>query len=242
MSDELLKRLFQHQAKDTLAATAELLKGAPQFPLAGETFFRYVHDLKAAALASDMYVQAGQLHGLEDMLWRNRDKLIALQAAQAQMKNWFSVNGDLEPIPLRDALKLLAVRAHEQGKTLGKSVDVRVGLEGLRATEILLPGAWAALVHLVHNSLVHGVGETSMMWINAYMENWQLVLVVEDDGTAQHESSQGSLMAGRGVGLNAIRQRMKSYRGQFSLEPSNRGGSKAILRFPMADKKIAKAS
>jgi chemotaxis protein histidine kinase CheA len=242
MSDELLLRLFQHQAKDTLEATAELLAEAPQFPLAGETFFRHVHDLKAAALASNLPCEAERLHGLEDMLWRNRDKLMALQAAQAQMKNWFSEAGDLEPVPLREALKLLAVRAHDQGKTLGKYVDVRVGLEGLPATEVLLPGAWAALVHIVHNSLVHGVGETSMMWINAYRENWQLVLVVEDDGTALNESSTGSLMAGRGVGLNAIRQRMTSYRGQFSLGPSKRGGTKAMLRFPVADKKIARAS
>lgn len=235
MNSRLLERLFRAQAQATIAQTAAVLSSEITFPLSWEDFFRRVHDLKAQALAADMKVLAKELHQLEDLLWAKRDDFKALQTAQAILEEMFRRNDELDaPLPVREVLTLLAEQATKNGQEIGKTLDIRVTTEGLRAQDNMLPALYPALVHLLHNAITHGVGTVGMIWLHAYHENWHLVIEVEDDGGERDSSARlPSMLSGRGVGLSSIRSIMKDLKGDITLEDSQRGGTKARLRLPL---------
>lgn len=235
MSSALLEKLFKAQAYCLVLETAELLTKKPSFPRTWEEFFRRVHDLKAQALAANLRPTATKLHELEDLLWSHQNDLKTLKSAQSSLEDWFKAGNDDElNLPLKEVLTLLAEQATAHGKDLGKTLDIRVTTEGLTATENMIPEAYSSLVHLIHNALSHGVGTTGMMWFHAYHENWHLVIEVEDDGGEKHsEKTIASMLSGRGVGLASIRSAMKKLNGEFTLEDSQRGGTKAKLKLPL---------
>lgn len=234
MSSALLEKLFKAQAYCTVLETADLLNHAPSFPKTWEEFFRRVHDLKAQALSANLRPTATKLHQMEDQLWAKQHDIRALQTAQLSLEEWFKASPQSElNLPLKEVLTLLAEQATAHGKDLGKTLDIRVTTEGLSANENMMPEAYSSLVHLIHNALSHGVGQSGMMWLHAYHENWHLVIEVEDDGGKKHSAETiPSMLSGRGVGLASIRSAMKKLKGEFTLEDSQRGGTKAKLKLP----------
>jgi len=138
-------------------------------------------------------------------------------------------------------LQVMATRAAEAGKELGKTIDIRVTTEGLNPHEPMPIELYAPLTHLVHNAIVHGVGEVGMMWIHAYHENWHLLIEVEDDGSvARALENRASILAGRGVGLNSTRSMMKRLGGEVTLSDSSHGGTKAKLKSPVGQRRPVK--
>lgn len=242
MTPGLLNKLFYTQAQCAVIENAELLKKEVSFPKTWEEYFSRVHDLKAQALAAGLAAIAKDLHKLEDLLWAKQDQLSVLKTAQAELEAWFRPSTLGETLlPIKEVLNLLAEQAIKQGTELGKSLDVRVITEGLSLNDLLVPELYPSLVHLIHNALTHGVGATGMMWLHAFHENWHLVIEVEDDGgEKKSEHTVTSMLSGRGVGLASIRSNMKRLKGEFTLEESKRGGTKARLRIPIprTDRKV----
>ena len=236
MSSTLLEKLFRAQAQCTVLETAELLKKDVSFPRTWEDYFRRLHDLKAQALAANLKKHAADLHKLEDLLWAKQNDLKSLKTVQAELEGWFKPSTENDaPMDVKEVLTLMAEQAISNGKEIGKTLDIRVTTEGLSAHEPLLATLYPALVHLVHNALTNGVGTTGMMWLHAYHENWHLVIEVEDDGGQKNATSSiPSMLSGRGMGLASIRSIMKRLKGEVTLEDSQRGGTKARLRLPIA--------
>ena len=231
MSSNLLQQLFRTQAQSVLRELSAILAGEARFPRTWEDFFLQVHDLKAQALVANLKECAQNIHQLEDELWLQQNSLAALNEAYKKLAGWFS-NEDTNdrPLFLKEVLELITAQATELGKELGKTIDIRMTTGSLGATELFPAALYPCLIHVIHNALTHGVDTNGMMWIHAYRINSNLVVEVEDDGGARNiQNGPMTILSGRGVGLKSIRRAMKENKGEFTLESSERGGTRAKL-------------
>lgn len=237
MDLSLLQRLFAHEAFDTAQDTRAMLRGSLPPAVQWQRFFERIHDLKAQAMACGLDEIAQRLHGLEDKLWSNRT-LPHLQSAQRDLEIWFTDHPRLpEALLLKDVLELLASEAQARAHELEKSVVVHVQTASLWPDEAMPSGLWAVMTHLIHNALIHGVGHKGQIWLNAYHDDWSLVVEVEDDGSARFERSvPANILAGRGVGLASARHQLQERRGELSLNDSIQGGTRARVKLPLQAK------
>jgi two-component system, chemotaxis family, sensor kinase CheA len=88
---------------------------------------------------------------------------------------------------------------HELSRKLGKKVELRLNGEGTELDKIVLEKIGDPLVHLVRNSLDHGLetpevrrsagkDETGILELNAFHEGGSIIIEVKDDGAGLNKS------------------------------------------------------
>lgn len=96
-------------------------------------------------------------------------------------------------VPLEECLNYLSVTAKSVASTLNKKVNLTFDIEGVKVIGDLYKGLFETLVHLVTNSVYHGIEEESVreeigknregqIRISAIKQRGSLVFRVEDDG------------------------------------------------------------
>ncbi len=104
---------------------------------------------------------------------------------------------------------------HELSRKLGKRVDLRLSGEGTELDKTVLEKIADPLVHLVRNSLDHGLecpevriaagkSETGVLELNAYHEGGSVIIEVKDDGAGLNQAKILAKARERGlVGMDA---------------------------------------
>jgi two-component system chemotaxis sensor kinase CheA len=96
-------------------------------------------------------------------------------------------------LPISFSFNRLPRLVHELSRKLGKKVELRLNGEGTELDKIVLEKIGDPLVHLVRNSLDHGLetpevrraagkNETGSLELNAFHEGGSIIIEVKDDG------------------------------------------------------------
>ncbi|MGB6222278.1 sensor histidine kinase [Haloferula sp.] len=138
-------------------------------------------------------------------------------------------------IPLRNELALLdhylALQSHRFGDRLTVHRD-------FPADTLVVPVPPFVLQPLVENAVQHGLeplARPGNLWLSSELENGELVIQIEDDGTGLNASPATK---GTGTGLSNIRSRLETLfpeRHRLLLEPASpEQGTRVTLRLPLS--------
>jgi len=181
--------------------------------------FLLLHTLKANVHALGLTQLARQIHSAEER---------QLKMSELPLKNWRSEIERLNPLE-RGWEETLQRLAKECGREL--HLDW-VGPQ--------LPEINSLILHLARNSIAHctQADVRLMVTVKERREYW-LVQIQDNAGGLRSHHRATDLLAGRGAGLDYVRETLKSWEGKLSLASTPGVGLTVTMEFPISRAKAA---
>jgi len=166
----------------------------------------------------------------------------------------------LRTVPLSLILDHFPRMSRDLGRMLGKQIELRIEGSDLELDRAIVERLDDPLTHLIRNAADHGIGESGVITIQAHIERDYAVVSVSDNGrgidwraiakkaqislddqaalkkvmfSGVSTATEVSLISGRGVGLDAVKQSVSEMGGTIDVITAPDKGTTFTLRLPL---------
>jgi len=166
----------------------------------------------------------------------------------------------LRTVPLSLILDHFPRMSRDLGRMLGKQIELRIEGADLELDRAIVERLDDPLTHLIRNAADHGIGESGVIIIAAHIERDYAVVSVSDNGrgidwraiakkaqisiddeaalkkamfSGVSTATEVSLISGRGVGLDAVKQSVSEMGGTIDVTTAPDKGTTFTLHLPL---------
>jgi len=166
----------------------------------------------------------------------------------------------MRTLPIRFAFDFLPRAARDLGRKQGKEIDVVIEGDNLELDRTIVERLEEPLVHLLRNSVDHGIEKKGIIKVKALREGEFATILIEDTGrgidwqkisqitniplseknklkdalfSGISTSEKVTEVSGRGVGLNAVKKNVEGFNGSIDVISESGKGTTFILKFPL---------
>lgn len=166
----------------------------------------------------------------------------------------------MRTLPIKFAFDFLPRAARDLGRKQGKEIDVVIEGDNLELDRTIVERLEEPLVHLLRNSVDHGIEKKGIIKIKALREGEFATVLIEDTGkgidwqkishianiplsdknklkdalfSGISTSEKVTEVSGRGVGLKAVKKNVEGFNGSVDVISESGKGTTFILKFPL---------